>query len=108
MKWFLTIWTFYLMVLAALPCSDASNQCEDTVPKIETAQAHEHNQDSDDNCSPFCYCSCCSVSIGSFNFKPFEIKQPKVAFSTKKFTIRDYNLISRYQGNIWKPPKFTV
>ena len=38
---------------AALSCSDASNQCEDTVPKIETAQAHEHNQDSDDNCSPF-------------------------------------------------------
>ncbi len=108
MKWFLTIWTFYLMVLAALPCSDASNQCEDTVPKIETAQAHEHNQDSDDNCSPFCYCSCCSVSIGSFNFKSFEIKQPKVAFSTKKITIRDYNLISRYQGNIWNPPKFTV
>lgn len=108
MRWIITIWTFYLMVLSSLPCSDASNQCEDTVPKIETAQAHEHNQDSDDNCSPFCYCSCCSVSIGSFNFKPFEIKQPKVAFSTKKFTIRDYNLISRYQGNIWNPPKFTV
>lgn len=108
MRWILTIWTFYLMVLTSLPCSDAKNQCEDTVPKIETAQSHDHNKDSHDSCSPFCYCSCCSVSIVSYDFKPFEIRQPKVAFLSEKITLRDCSLISYYYGNIWQPPKLTV
>jgi hypothetical protein len=96
------------MALSSLPCSDASNQCNDTVPIIKTAQSHNHNQDKDDNCSPFCTCNCCSVSFASYDFKPFEIKQPKVAFITTKITLRDYPLISNYYGTIWHPPKFTV
>lgn len=107
MKWILTIWTFYLMVLTSLPCSDASNQCEDT-PKIETAQSHDHNQDSDDACSPLCYCSCCSVTIATYHFQAFEIRKPKVAVITKKIIFRDYTLTSNYYGSIWHPPKFTV
>ena len=96
------------MVLFSLPCSDGSNQCEDTIPKIETVQSHDLNHDSDDNCSPFCYCNGCSISIASYHFKPFEIKQPNVAFVTKKITLRDYTIISNYYGSIWHPPKFTV
>ena len=108
MRWIITIWTFYRMVLFSLPCSDGSNQCEDTIPKIETVQSHDHNQDSDDNCSPFCYCNCCSISIATYHFKPFEIKQPKPTLVVKKITLRDFTLISFYSGSIWHPPKFTV
>jgi hypothetical protein len=108
MRWIITLWTFYLMALSSLSCSDAQNQCEGDGPTIEIVQSHDHDQDSDDKCSPFCYCNCCSVSIGSFEFKNFEIKQPKAAFITKKITARNYTLISRNAGNIWNPPKFTA
>lgn len=108
MRWIITIWTFYLMVLFSLPCSDASNLCEDTAPKIETAQTHDHNQDSNDKCSPFCYCNCCSISIATYHFKTFEIERPRPAFIDKKITLRDFTLISFYSGSIWHPPKFTV
>ena len=104
----ITICTFYLMALSCFPCSDANNQCVDTSSKIAIPQTHAHNRDNDDNCSPFCYCSCCSVSIASYQFKPFEIEQPKVAFITEKITFRDYTLISIYYGSVWHPPKFTV
>lgn len=108
MRWIITILTFYLMVLSSLPCSDGNNRCEDNSNTTEIVQSHDHNQDQDDHCSPFCYCSCCSISITYYNFKPFEIRHPRVAFITKKITIRDYTLISNYYGSIWHPPKFTV
>ncbi|WP_394798187.1 DUF6660 family protein [Flavobacterium columnare] len=108
MRWIITILTFYLMVLSSLPCSDGNNRCEDNSNTTEIVQSHDHNQDKDDDCSPFCYCSCCSISITYYNFKSFEIRHPRVAFITKKITIRDYTLISNYYGSIWHPPKFTV
>ena len=108
MRLIITILTFYLMVLSSLPCSDGSNQCEDAIPKIETVQSHDHNKDSDDNCGPFCYCNCCSISITTYHFKPFEIKQPKPILVVKKITLRDFTLIPFYSGSIWHPPKFTV
>lgn len=108
MKWLLTIWAVYLLALASLPCSDASNQCKDNGPKVETVKAHSHEKDKDDNCAPFCYCSCCSVSFASFDFKLLEVTQPKVAFAEKKITLRNHQLVSNYYGNIWNPPKLTV
>lgn len=102
------MWTFYLMVLTSLPCTDGSNQCNDNRPKTDSAQTHGHNQDSDDNCSPFCNCNCCSVSIFSYDFSPFEIKQPRIVYISPIITLRDYKLIPSYYGSIWNPPKFSV
>jgi ferredoxin len=95
------------MVLALLPCSDAANQCYD-VPETVSAPAHDHDKDSDDGCSPSCYCNCCSVSITSFDFKMPELKQPKMLFAAQTIRLKDCSFISRYDGNIWNPPKFTV
>ena len=108
MKLILTIWTFYIMVLTSLPCSDRKNQCDEIIPKIEANQGHEHNQDIDDSCGPFCYCNCCSVNITAFNFKVFEVKQPRVVFVIEKVTLRNYALISTSYGNIWNPPKINI
>lgn len=108
MRSILAIWTFYLMVLALLPCSDAKNQCYDDAAAVITTQTHDHDKDSDDGCSPSCYCNCCSASITSFDFKMPELKQPKLQFAAQTITLRDCSFISRYDGNIWNPPKFTV
>lgn len=108
MRLIITIWTFYLMALSSLSCSDGRNKCDKSIAKIEIVQSHDHNADTDDSCSPFCYCSCCSISLNSFVFKSFEIKSPKFNFVGKKIIIRDYSLVSNYYGNIWQPPKLTI
>ncbi|WP_113663115.1 DUF6660 family protein [Pedobacter nanyangensis] len=108
MKWLLFIWAFYLLGLASLPCSDVGNQCKDDGPKMETVKAHNHEKDKDDKCAPFCYCSCCSVSLASFDFKLIEIAQPKAIFAEKNLALHHHQLVSNYYGNIWNPPKLTA
>ena len=93
------------MVLSSLPCNDAENQCNGNNSKSET-KFHQHNEDSDDNCSPFCICNCCHTVLASLDFIPFEIKQSKVVVVSQKIAPRNYTLISNYYSSIWDPPKF--
>lgn len=98
----------YFVMLSAFPCSDANNRCESGSAQKEIAQNHKHDQDTDDSCSPFCYCNCCNISVAYYNFKSLAINHPKVAFVAKKIALRNFTLISNYYGSIWHPPKVTV
>ncbi|WP_148233479.1 DUF6660 family protein [Pseudopedobacter saltans] len=104
MRWIATIFLFYFTVLFAVPCSDAKNSCEDAKP-IAKEQAHNHGGDHDDNCTPFCQCTCCSVSVDTFVFISHKFDIPVQLFSTKKTEIRDISFTSNYLDNIWQPPK---
>ncbi|WP_293302335.1 DUF6660 family protein [Pedobacter sp. UBA4863] len=108
MRCLLIIWIAYMLALTSLYCSDVANSCNDGLSKIEVLQTHDHNQDNDDTCSPFCYCSCCSVITTTFDFISFQIKKPKVAFFNKKLLLGDFDVVSNYYGNIWNPPKILV
>ncbi|MGF7028751.1 MULTISPECIES: DUF6660 family protein [Sphingobacterium] len=98
---------FYFLGLFLVPCSDAQNICE-TPKELSIEIAHSHNQDTDDNCTPFCQCECCSVTVVSFNFELPGFVIPIQTFSSKKVIIRDSNFLSRYAGSIWQPPKFNI
>ena len=104
MRWVATIFLFYFMALFTVPCSDAKNSCKDDKP-VAKEQTHSHNRDHDDNCTPFCLCTCCSVSIDTFVFIPHKFNIPIQTFSTKKTAIRDILFTSNYLSNIWQPPK---
>lgn len=107
MRWKSAIILFYILGLFLVPCSDAKNICE-TPKDLKEEVAHNHKQDTNDSCSPFCQCACCSVSVTSFNFEIPEFGIPVQIFSSKKVIIRDSNFVSRYSGSIWQPPKFNV
>ena len=87
-----------------MPCSDIKNECN-TASKKEQHSSHQHNQDKDDNCTPFCSCTCCVSGI-SASF-------PKHSVTTNLIThqsignIPNYNsqFISHFYGNLWQPPK---
>jgi hypothetical protein len=108
MRLLLIIWSIYLTSLAATPCGDAKGRCEDSAIKTEITQSHYHKQESKDSCTPFCFCSCCSISMASFDFKLYEIKQPIEVPTPQKTALHDHFLISNYHGNIWQPPKVAV
>jgi hypothetical protein len=49
-----------------MPCADIVNDMNKKNEKTELANTN-HQHDDEDNCSPFCACSCCaSVSINHF------------------------------------------
>lgn len=106
MKLLTLIWALYLAMLSFAPCSDADNSCEDVV-SVQPGD-HNHNGDRDDNCTPFCHCSCCSINIAVYNFNLAESIVPMELFVEKKVTIRKISHTSDYSGNIWQPPKISA
>ncbi|MET7001448.1 DUF6660 family protein [Chitinophaga defluvii] len=107
MKWFALTLVFYLSALLLVPCSDAINRCERGTPTSQR-ESHNHSQDKNDNCTPFCHCNCCSVSMATYNFNLPELNIPLPAFSGQKVALRDFHFTSRYVGNIWQPPRIVA
>lgn len=98
---------FYILVLSVLPCSDAHNSCNENKIELTKGVEHNHGQDHDDVCSPFCICACCGTTI---TFQVISSPIPivaKIDFKVpQKIAIRDFSIISCYTGKIWQPPKF--
>ena len=96
MKWIPFILCIYILALSIIPCTDGTTDaCKE---KIEH---HDHSEDEDDGCTPFCVCSCCGslftfsdiVSYFSFNSK---ISEKIDSYSSHYF--------SSYLEEIWHPP----
>lgn len=107
MKFFTVIFSIYILALSVMPCSDAYNDCKDNTEFSDNSQSHSHKSDTNDICSPFCTCACCSVSANP-KFTPFSIKITKlIAVSKLSFHNREFFLASNFYGNIWQPPKIS-
>lgn len=109
MRWIIAIATlgFYLATLFGVSCSDIDNSCEQA-KSVSQIMKYSHNDDKDDNCTPFCQCTCCSVSIASFSALSPEFSIPSQDFTTKKIVIGEFLFVSNYFGNIWQPPRFNA
>ncbi|MNW94368.1 hypothetical protein D3C86_237700 [compost metagenome] len=107
MKYAVFILVFYLMGMMMLPCSDAYNECkseEALQAEIEVSKDHSHGADANDNCSPFCNCSCCHTTIDT-KFLAKKEEAPRAIFQEKKFLFTNQCFVSSYYGSIWQPPK---
>lgn len=108
MKVFTIIFSIYILALSIMPCSDAFNDCNRITTVRESTLAHNHQSDHNDFCSPFCTCSCCSISVyPNANFVSFSIAKPAVG-SKVAYPIRDFSFVSNFYGNIWQPPKINA
>jgi hypothetical protein len=97
----------YILVLSAVPCSDAHNSCNKTV-ETEQNTEHSHEHDSDDNCSPFCICNCCGSHIAVIEI-PFYSLNVHYSYSlVEKVALRNDSFIATFFNNIWQPPKITA
>ena len=107
MKAIVFFMALYILVLGAVPCSDMHNKCNTENSKTELTQNHDHQQDQDDNCTPFCTCACCSASVIAVDFAPFKLKNPTVFHISEKVSLRNFTFISNFFGSIWQPPKIS-
>ena len=94
--------SIYIILLTLAPCVDNDN---DLIQTGQVTVLNHHSPSHDlqhDGCSPFCTCTCCSISSevqGAF----MEIKdQTLPRFIPFNFT---YTFLSSYRFSIWEPPK---
>jgi hypothetical protein len=75
-KWFLYIWSLYLLVLGCMPCVDLGNDHNQSFHRETTFSSTEAGKSTDhacrDLCSPLCQCACCgcvTISVRAFSFE---------------------------------------
>lgn len=92
---------FYCLNISVLPCSDACDKHEHDVP-MTMKQASNHHQDEQSECSPFCYCACCSTAAVVSTTIDYFFSE---TFSAgMNITILENVLPDMYFA-IWQPPK---
>ena len=84
MKLLKILFTFYFFALTSIPCL-----CQD-IHAIHGKQEQisqttdNHNSEQDDDCSPFCSCSCCPSSV-FYSQKDFQLQEPTLFYSSQIF-----------------------
>lgn len=101
MKLFSYIFTFYLVLLAVIPCCTFDGCPED---KTQTAQSTDHESDDADcgSCSPFFNCEGCSsvtINVEPLSFIPCVIPEPKVYTDFIPSAVDDIHY------DFWQPPR---
>ena len=101
------IFALYIIFLTTMPCVDILENCGlhqcDTVLCPQNSHSQEHNDI--DNCSPFCVCNCCQVSV---------VTQAIVILAEPSRicinTIRDIAIgkIQEIPFPFWQPPKIVI
>lgn len=102
-----------MLALLLVPCGDGGGGIVEIANhffEIEHEHLSDHEQHSnscgDDSCSPFCVCSCCSISVNSPINADLNIKFiPLLVF--KKIFISDDKIVSSFNPLIWHPPTFS-
>ncbi|MGG9963900.1 DUF6660 family protein [Ferruginibacter sp. SUN106] len=105
MKWLAFIFSWYILLLPALPCAD-SNECKpvDQTKVSATDCRGQQHQHEDEACSPFCACACCG-QVFAPGFQLNKINLTKPATQKQQYFYTSVSLSSRHLGTIWQPPK---
>ena len=93
------ILSFYLVLLAAIPCC-AFDNCPDD--KTEQASTNENGDEDCGNCSPFFSCEGCATATIAYAPAPLEI----VAFKISSvYAIYIQIALPDVDYDFWQPPK---
>jgi hypothetical protein len=103
MKTIAFILSIYILSVLVMPCTDNINYGSLDSNNEVSASSHDHNESGhEDECPPFCICSCCGSISTYSNIEIFSSKVVMVSkeyWSTYKF---DYSF--DYNEGIWHPP----
>lgn len=100
LKYIAVILSMYIMVLAAMPCSDVHAADTNSASIVLLVQGQNHTNDVD-LCTPFCFCHCCqTLSFPSYYdgiSSDVEMLALNITFKEPRF--------SNPLSSIWQPPK---
>ena len=100
-----------MLALSLAPCDDTGNGIVDRINHflgIEHEHVIDHEKHSntcgDDDCSPFCFCNCCSTTLDSPEKVTF-ISQYSPPISRTYSSFVPSLILSPYTSSVWQPPK---
>ncbi|TBR20264.1 MAG: hypothetical protein EPO57_00605 [Chitinophagaceae bacterium] len=107
MKVFALIFSFYILALSLLPCTDkmGSNYLSGQTTSTLVTTDHGDCQEDIETCPPFCVCACYGQT---YNGEYFYTEVPK-NFNTasQQFFAHNSSFVSAVFFNIWQPPKIS-
>ena len=101
MKQLALLWSFYLIILSCIPCSD-ENLADGRALTSSIAAHADHPTPQPDLCSPLCGCSCCGSSAmidGKTQFPP------SVASAQNAAGVYPSRFFAQPCFSFWQPPK---
>lgn len=101
MRIFSTILALLILVMNFKPCADEIVSKDARIYTL-IQKANDHADHSEDDCSPFCYCACCSVRSLSAQTAKAVVFLPKANLPQADFVIGQVHQISL---PIWQPPQ---
>lgn len=100
MRPFAILLALHTIVISLMPCDDAISGSMNVTGTVEKPH-HQHENDAD-NCSPFCFCSCCAgfemQNLMNNEMIPFNLASRAYPVYTKNFS---FSHISEF----WQPPR---
>jgi len=93
----------YILALLFMPCSDNCGTKQHQTSSTYGA-AQDHHQEENDQCSPFCFCTCCATSITIVAFPNLNIVLQQTIEKSSTLTP---TFVSEVNSSIWQPPKIS-
>jgi len=98
------IFSFYILLLPALPCADAG--AGKGVAQTEVSKAGCGSQHEEEACGPFCSCTCCG-QIFTPGPQLMKVASIKPAVQKQSWFYKNVSLASNFLSSVWQPPKFS-
>ena len=108
MKSFWLIFSFYILILTVLPCTDKEECNEPNQTTISTNTEHQNHDHQTEHCSPFCTCACCGTNISFTSISTFQIQEKTIFHSSISYSLFNEYIKSNFYGNIWQPPQLLI
>lgn len=95
---------FYILFLLVQPCQDVFAAPRNAIASADIKQTDQEEKESDE-CSPFCICSCCSLSVGYHSLT--SVAEPKPTAFLRRINSTEYcePYLNNFSNAIWQPPK---
>jgi len=106
MRLFSLLLTFYMLVLAIMPCADRVECDKFENQEIVENPNHPDHEHTSEMCSPVCTCNCCGAQL-SYAPKTNMSINPNLYYNidnTPKFVSQPH-ILNNYLSEIWQPPK---
>lgn len=107
MKFVAFILAVIVLALSIMPCNDNDVLLKAGKANTEISKklpADNHSNSTDDNCSPFCMCNCCSGFTFSFAYYQ---AAAVIAPVIKKTTAHISSKVNEMALPIWQPPQLS-
>ncbi|MFK8101731.1 MAG: hypothetical protein AB8G15_04380 [Saprospiraceae bacterium] len=113
MKTVIQIFAVYLLALSLIPCSDGGSGIVELTKhllQIEHQHVATHQQHSnscgDDQCAPFCVCTCCT-SVVDFPVEANFLLAPLAPTPATKPSFSPQLSFTAFTAIVWQPPQLS-